>query len=115
MTCVNCQKDIAAGSKFCYNCGAAQPLPASQSGYAPSYAPPLGVRKRLVRSSTDTKIAGVCGGLADYFDMDPMIIRLLWVLLFFCGGTGGLAYIILWIVLPLAPTGVAATSAAVVP
>jgi phage shock protein C len=112
MTCVNCQKDIAAGSKFCYNCGAAQPLrasdPASSSGYP-------NARKRLVRSSTDSKIAGVCGGLADYFDIDPMIIRVIWVVLFFFGGTGGLAYIILWIVLPLAPTGVPTTSAAVVP
>jgi phage shock protein C len=113
MTCVNCQKDIASGSKFCYNCGAAQPLPANDPAYAPGYTPHA--RKRLVRSSTDSKIAGVCGGLADYFDIDPMIIRLIWVVLFFFGGTGGLAYIILWIVLPLAPTGVHATSAAVVP
>jgi phage shock protein C len=115
MTCVNCQKDIAAGSKFCYNCGAAQPLPASDPAYAPGYTPPLHARKRLVRSSTDCKIAGVCGGLADYFDVDPMIVRLVWVLLFFFAGTGGLAYIILWIVLPIAPTGVRAASAAVVP
>lgn len=109
MTCVNCQKDIAAGSNFCYNCGAAQPQTVAAPGYAYQNAP----RKRLVRSSTDTKIAGVCGGLADYFDIDPMIIRLVWVVLFFCGGTGGLAYIILWIVLPLAPTGVHSTSAPV--
>ena len=59
-----------------------------------------------MRSSTDSKIAGVCGGLADYFDIDPMIVRILWVVLVVCGGTGLLAYIILWIVLPLAPTGV---------
>ena len=114
MTCVNCQKDIAPGSKFCYNCGAAQPVAADATGGAPAYAYQPGGRKRLVRSSTDNKIAGVCGGLADYFDIDPMIIRLVWVILFFCGGTGGLAYLILWIVLPLAPTGVAASSAPVV-
>jgi phage shock protein C len=108
MTCVNCQKEIVAGSNFCYNCGAAQTPPAAAPPYA--YQAP---RKRLVRSSTDKKIAGVCGGLADYFEIDPMIIRLVWILLFFCGGTGGLAYIILWIVLPLAPTGIAVTSAPV--
>ena len=114
MTCVNCQKDIAPGSKFCYNCGAAQPIPADATGGAPAYAYQPGVLKRLVRSSTDNKIAGVCGGLADYFDIDPMIIRLIWVILFFCAGTGGLVYLILWIVLPLAPTGVTASSAPVV-
>jgi len=111
MTCPNCQKDIAGGSKFCYSCGAAQPQ-ATPSGTGYAYqAPP---RKRLVRSSTDTKIAGVCGGLADYFDIDPMMIRLIWVLLFLCAGTGGLAYVILWIVLPLAPTGVPVGSASIV-
>ena len=108
MICPNCQKDIANGSKFCYNCGAAQ-APAAAGGT--TYAVP---RKRLVRSSTDSKIAGVCGGLADYFDIDPMIIRLVWVVLFLCGGTGGLAYIVLWIVLPLAPTGVPVASASIV-
>jgi phage shock protein PspC (stress-responsive transcriptional regulator) len=110
MTCPNCQKDIASGSKFCYNCGAAQPDAAGGAPYSYQAAP----RKRLVRSSTDSKIAGVCGGLADYFDIDPMMIRLIWVLLFLCAGTGGLAYIILWMVLPLAPTGAPATSATIV-
>jgi phage shock protein C len=113
MICPNCQKDIASGSKFCYNCGAAQ-AQATGAGTPPQYAYQAGARKRLVRSSTDSKIAGVCGGLADYFDIDPMIIRLVWVVLFFCGGTGGLAYIILWIVLPLAPTGVAVSNATIV-
>jgi phage shock protein PspC (stress-responsive transcriptional regulator) len=42
--------------------------------------------------------------------MDPTIIRLIWVLLFICGGTGLLAYVILWIVLPVAPGGVVPTS-----
>jgi phage shock protein C len=111
MTCPNCQKDIASGSKFCYNCGAAQPEAAAGSA---SYTYQSAPRRRLVRSSTDSKIAGVCGGLADYFDIDPMMIRLIWVLLFLCAGTGGLAYIILWMVLPLAPTGVGATSATIV-
>ncbi|PYT55787.1 MAG: hypothetical protein DMG43_01975 [Acidobacteria bacterium] len=65
-----------------------------------------------MRSSTDKKIAGVCAGLADYFDMDPTVIRVLWLLTVLCAGTGILAYIILWIVLPLAPAGVIPTSAA---
>jgi phage shock protein PspC (stress-responsive transcriptional regulator) len=52
--------------------------------------------------------------LADYFDIDPMIVRILWVVLVVCGGTGLLAYIILWIVLPLAPTGVPVPNATIV-
>ena len=107
MTCVNCRKDIAVGSRFCYNCGAKQPETA-----APGLSPATGGKKKLMRSSTDKKIAGVCAGLADYFDMDPTVIRVLWLLTVLCAGTGILAYIILWIVLPLAPAGVIPTSAA---
>lgn len=59
--------------------------------------------KRLYRSRTDKKIAGVCGGLAKYFDIDPIIIRLIWLFSIFCGGTGVLLYIIAWIVIPLEP------------
>jgi phage shock protein PspC (stress-responsive transcriptional regulator) len=107
MLCPNCQKDIAAGSKFCYSCGAKQ----AETGS--SAAPPMyAERKRLVRSTNDRKVAGVCGGLADYFDLDPTIIRVVWVLAVLCGGTGLLAYIILWVAVPEGVTGVAATSAA---
>jgi phage shock protein C len=107
MTCVSCQKDIAAGSKFCYNCGAKQP-----ETPPPGLSPQTGGKRRIMRSSTDKKIAGVCAGLADYFDLDPTIVRVLWFLAVFFAGTGFLAYIILWIVLPLAPAGVIPTSAA---
>ena len=103
MICPNCQKDIAAGSRYCYNCGAKQPETAA-SAPSPPTAYPAG--KRLVRSTNDRKIAGICAGLADYFDIDPIIVRVLWVLAFCCAGTGLLAYVILWIVLPLRVTGV---------
>jgi phage shock protein C len=106
MNCVNCQKDIAVGSKFCYNCGAKQPETA-----APGLSPATGGKKKLMRSSTDKKIAGVCAGLADYFDLDPTIVRVVWLLAVLLAGTGGLAYLVLWIVLPLAPAGVIPTSA----
>jgi len=65
-----------------------------------------------MRSSTDKKIGGVCGGLADYFDLDPTVIRLVWLLLVLFAGTGLVVYIVLWIVLPLAPPGVIPASAA---
>jgi phage shock protein C len=48
----------------------------------------------------DRMIAGVCGGLAKYFDIDPTIVRVLFVVTIFIGGGGILAYIILWIVVP---------------
>jgi phage shock protein C len=99
MVCVSCQKDIVAGSRFCYLCGAKQP----EAQAAPPPAPPY--RKRLMRSVTDKKIAGVCGGLADYFDIDATIIRVLWLLAVCLGGTGVLAYIICWIAMPEAPAG----------
>jgi phage shock protein C len=108
MTCVNCQKDIAVGSKFCYNCGAKQP-----ETPPPGLSPATGGKRKLMRSNTDKKIAGVCAGLADYFDLDPTIVRVVWLLAVLCLGTGLLLYIILWIVLPLAPAGVIPTSATV--
>jgi phage shock protein C len=58
--------------------------------------------KRLYRSSSDRMIAGVCGGLAQYFNVDPVIIRIIAVILLLPGGFPGLLpYIILWIVVPL--------------
>jgi phage shock protein C len=59
--------------------------------------------KRLYRSTTDKKIGGVCGGLASYFDLDPLLIRLIFVVLAFAGGGGVLIYLILWIIVPEQP------------
>ena len=56
--------------------------------------------KRLTKSSSDRKLAGVCGGIAEYFDIDPTIVRIAWVLFCCLGGSGLLAYIICAIVMP---------------
>jgi phage shock protein C len=57
--------------------------------------------KRLYRSSTERKIAGVCGGLAEYFDVDPVIVRLIFIFLLLLGiGPIILVYIIFWLVVP---------------
>ena len=56
--------------------------------------------KKLVRSTTDRMIAGVCGGLAKYFNIDATLMRILFVLFALAGGPGILIYIILWIVMP---------------
>ncbi len=57
--------------------------------------------RRLKRSRRDKKIGGVCGGFGDYFNVDPTLVRVLWILAVLLGGTGLLLYIILWIVMPL--------------
>jgi len=103
MLCPKCSKELADGSKFCYNCGA--PLAGQTAASAPA-AP-----KRLMRSSRDKKIGGVCAGLADYFDLDPTIVRVVWLLAIFFAGTGFLVYLVLWIALPLAPITGAITTA----
>ena len=57
-------------------------------------------KKKLYRNNTDSKIAGICSGIGDYFDIDPVIIRLLFLLGFFLGG-GLIVYIIGWIIIPI--------------
>jgi phage shock protein C len=59
--------------------------------------------RRLYRSRTERKIAGVCGGLATYLGIDPVIPRLVWVAFALAAGAGLLAYLIFWIVVPLEP------------
>jgi len=57
-------------------------------------------QKRFYLSDTDNKIAGVCGGLADYFEMDPLLVRVAFLILTFCIGGGLMIYLILWILAP---------------
>lgn len=61
--------------------------------------------KQLYRSRTNRKIAGVCGGLGEYMNLDPTIIRLIWVFLILCAGTGLLAYLIAALIIPENPNG----------
>ena len=60
------------------------------------------MNKRLMRSGRDQKIAGVCAGVAHYLDIDPTIVRVIWGVLAFGYGAGIVAYIILWIIAPVA-------------
>ncbi len=99
MICAHCQREIADNSNFCYFCGATQRV-----APPPSAAPRPA--KRLMRSSTDVKIAGVCAGIADYLDIDPTVARLVWVVLSIVPGgfVGGiLVYLLAWIIMPIAP------------
>ena len=61
------------------------------------------MQKKLYRSGSDKKIAGVCGGIAKYLNIDPTIVRLIWALIVICGGAGLLAYIICALVIPEEP------------
>ena len=61
------------------------------------------MEKRLYKSNTNKMVDGVCGGIAEYFDLDPTLVRLGWVLRCAAGGSGLLAYIIAAVVIPRAP------------
>jgi phage shock protein C len=97
MTCPNCQKEIAEYSNFCSFCGARQAEVAAGRVVGP---------RRLMRSSIDSKIGGVCGGLAEYFNADPGVVRILVTLITIASGFvfGILSYVVAWVILPLAPT-----------
>ena len=58
------------------------------------------IMKRLHRNKKDGKIAGICSGIGDYFDIDPVIVRLLFLLALFLGG-GLIVYIIAWFIVPI--------------
>ena len=59
--------------------------------------------KKLYRSRTEKRLCGVCGGIAEYLELDPTIIRLLWVIFLFCGTAGFWAYIIAALIMPKQP------------
>ena len=61
--------------------------------------------KRIYKSNSDIKIDGVCAGIAEYLNIDPTIVRLIWALLVLVAGTGGLAYIVCMLVIPRRPGG----------
>ena len=90
MACVKCQREIEAESSYCRFCGAP--------------VRPTEAHRRFVRIPDEGKFAGVCAGLAAYFDTDVTIVRLVWVILSIIPGVfiGGLvAYIAAWILTPV--------------
>src|SRR5262245_16498222 len=90
MDCTRCHKDIEPDSSFCRYCG--NPT-----------APAAANSRKLVRRSSQGRIAGVCAGIAEYLDADVTLVRLAWVILSIVPGglIGGLAaYIAAWIIVP---------------
>jgi phage shock protein C len=100
MICTHCKTEIADTSNFCNFCGARQRPTASH--------------RRLMRSVVNSKLGGVCGGIAEYFDVDPTIVRVIWVALSVVPGglVGGiLVYILAWIIIPREPAATTASGA----
>jgi phage shock protein C len=96
--CNHCGVEVASDSNYCSACGA---------GLRPRTS-----HKQLTLSATDKKLAGVCGGLAEYLDVDSTVVRLIWVALSVVPGgfVGGVvAYALAWIIIPKQRT-LAATS-----
>ena len=63
------------------------------------------MNRQLYKSNENKMVDGVCGGIAEYFNVEPTLIRLAWVLFCFMGGSGFLAYIIAAIIVPRRPEG----------
>lgn len=61
------------------------------------------MKKRLYKSQNDRKIGGVCAGIAEYFDLDPTLVRIGWIVFCALGGSGILAYILCMIIMPNHP------------
>lgn len=59
--------------------------------------------KKLYRSRQNKMIGGVCAGLGEYFDLDPTLIRLVMIIAFFGAGAGLLAYLVVWVLIPIEP------------
>jgi len=97
MNCAECHREIDERGNFCSYCGAR---------VRPAFS-----HRRLMRSATDSRIAGVCGGLAEYLGVDPTIVRLFWAVLAVIPGAlvGGIvAYGVAWVIMPKAPAPVSA-------
>lgn len=112
MNCSHCHREISSEARFCYFCGTPQFTAAPPAGQTP-HRPPFSER-RLMRSWRDKKIAGVCGGFAEYLEVDSTLVRLVWVLLTFFSGVfpGLLVYLLAWLIMPLAPEPQPAPAAA---
>ena len=92
MYCTQCGFKLDSEDLFCGKCGKAakpdSPPPAPQH------------RRRLTRGMAEKKVAGVCAGFARYFDVDVVLMRVLWLVGALATGVGFIAYVVAWIVMP---------------
>jgi phage shock protein PspC (stress-responsive transcriptional regulator) len=97
MTCLHCSREIPDEAAFCQFCGASQQSTNDASS-----------GRRLRRSRVERQVAGVCGGIAGYFDIDPVFVRAAWVVLTIVPGAiflGVIAYLVAWLIIPDAAAG----------
>ncbi len=88
---------------YCNYCGKVIPDDSNLCAYCGKRVAGVIARERLVRPRQSRKIAGVCAGLAEYYDLDATLIRIVWAVCVICGGVGLLAYIAAWIIIPEEP------------
>ena len=101
MYCSKCGLELRNDDRFCSRCG-------NRTGVDAVSTP----RKVLMLDKRDKKIAGVCAGFARYFDVDIVLMRVLWLAVALCTGLGFLVYLAAWIVIP---SDTSAQTAAVIP
>jgi phage shock protein C len=101
MFCTQCGVELAPQDRYCSQCGRATAVGSSSQ--------PCRTSRRLTLSSRDKKIGGVCGGFAQYFDMDVTLVRVIWVILIFMPpGVGLIGYPLAWLIMPKEELAVAA-------
>lgn len=88
---------------YCNYCGKVIPDDACVCAYCGKRVAGVVARKRLVRLREGRKIAGVCAGFAEYFDLDVTLVRIVWLLCALFGLSGIIGYVVAWIVMPEEP------------
>jgi phage shock protein C len=97
---------------YCNYCGKCIQDDANVCAYCGTRVGGSIARKRLVRPREGRKVAGVCMGMAEYFDLDVTLVRVIWLIMAFMTGVGFLGYVVAWIVMPEEPYMLAAPAPA---